>query len=74
MQRICYNCGTKFETEDKSATMCDNCIKLYKTPKPIEVTVYPKISKWKIIERIIVGSLGIGFALFIYLVFFLGVM
>jgi hypothetical protein len=60
---VCYDCGKKFETTDKEATICPNCITLYnkskETPviytwKPQPITMYPH-------KNIFIGGMGLFF-------------
>ena len=44
--RVCYNCGKKFETEDKTACRCADCIKLYNQSKQKQIDI-PFVDAWK---------------------------
>lgn len=44
--RICYNCGEKFKSEDKTACRCADCIKLYNQSKQKQIDI-PFVDAWK---------------------------
>jgi hypothetical protein len=61
--KVCYDCGKKFDSPDKDATICSNCIKLYNKPsfepfvdawKPQPITMYPH-------KNIFIGGIGLFF-------------
>jgi protein-arginine kinase activator protein McsA len=66
LQRVCFNCGKNFNSEDKSATICPACKKIYNKPIIKQVT-FSQHAFLGLVYFFIIGA-GLAFLWFIIFV------
>jgi hypothetical protein len=69
LQSICFNCGKHFSSEDKSATICNACKKIYKQSifKPKPQATFSQHAFLGLVYFFIIGA-GLAFLWFIIFV------
>jgi hypothetical protein len=69
LEKVCFNCGKSFSSEDKSATICNTCKKIYKQSifKPKPQATFSQHAFMGLIYFFIVGA-GLAFLWFVIFV------
>jgi hypothetical protein len=68
---VCYNCGKSFKTNDKKATMCNACKKIYN--KPI-INPQATFSQHAYLGLVYFFLIGAGLAFLWFIIFCIGLL